>query len=938
MSQIPVGAALTLLVFAGPSRDCSSEPECGDGEAQGAEECDDGNDVNGDACDDNCTFPRCGNGAVANAVDDPVVAVTLGRVHACARTAAGGIKCWGGNSDGQLGLGDTRTREFFSDLAANLPFVGLGGPALDVKAGAYHTCARVQTTPGADPTLRCWGFGAEGQLGLVDTLGLNTVGDAPGEMGANLPPVPVDAPGAPILDHDAGYAHHCAVYADALTARGRVKCWGTALYGALGAEPPRQQIGTAAGQMGEALAPVALPETWDIRRVETFWHTCVLARDTGTGEDRVACWGHNTYGQLGHGYPLDIGDDAGEITGLVGIGAAEIGFDQLIDLRIGEQSTCVRGQSGADTSWRCWGDGLGQHHRTAAEGVQVTPDAQPDPSDGPIVDLGLTGTDPMAMSPGVLWVRGSSGHHWSTAYRGPGPLLDVESSDHLDRGSCYVLGTEAASPGAHCSGADLFLGGRTYAIPIPLLGAEQCDDGNTVAGDGCSTTCLSEPPPPEICANGVDDDRDGAIDCDDSNCRLLGAGFLNPACIDPDGDGRPDAADNCPDTSNLSQADGDDDDLGDACDNCPDDANVDQADADSDGLGDACDTCPDDPDPDCGACDSGSDTDSDGVGDDCDNCPDDADPDQLDVDFDGVGDACDICPDDADASQLDGDADGWGDACDNCPADDNPDQADVDHDGTGDVCEPVTTDEICDNHLDDDRDRYTDCNDADCVTSPRCVENCSNGVDDDWDGDVDCQDCGCSGAGTCGVIECPGACTGGADNDGDGKIDCADPSCAGDPACGCMNVSTLTWTAPPATTACTPGQAGGNCRPLLSARGAAAFGAVFAVASGGATNTDSAWAVIHPGAVPGSPLSIITTPPTLPGYLNWQYAPVSVFPPAATARVLSGPPSRLLDLVAPIDGVGRVEVAVGSATNASLTYDNGGFLTGSVSACTEMVP
>jgi cysteine-rich repeat protein len=38
---------------------------------------------------------------------------------------------------------------------------------------------------------------------------------------------------------------------------------------------------------------------------------------------------------------------------------------------------------------------------------------------------------------------------------------------------------------------------------------EQCDDGNQVSGDGCSSTCQLE----EVCNNLVDDDHDGLIDC-----------------------------------------------------------------------------------------------------------------------------------------------------------------------------------------------------------------------------------------------------------------------------------------------------------------------------------------------------------------------------------------------------------------------------------------
>lgn len=61
---------------------------------------------------------------------------------------------------------------------------------------------------------------------------------------------------------------------------------------------------------------------------------------------------------------------------------------------------------------------------------------------------------------------------------------------------------------------------------------------------------------------------------------------------DRDGDGVPDATDNCPDVANPQQYDEDGDLLGDACDNCPHVANHDQADGDGDGVGTVCDPNP----------------------------------------------------------------------------------------------------------------------------------------------------------------------------------------------------------------------------------------------------------------------------------------------------------------------------------------------------------
>ncbi len=100
-----------------------------------------------------------------------------------------------------------------------------------------------------------------------------------------------------------------------------------------------------------------------------------------------------------------------------------------------------------------------------------------------------------------------------------------------------------------------------------------------------------------------------------------------PSATDADGDGIPDAMDNCPRVFNPVR---------------PLDGGM-QADADGDGMGDPCDPCPLNmgsmctlPNPD--------DSDGDGVANAMDNCPMQPNPAQDDMDMDGKGDACDACP------------------------------------------------------------------------------------------------------------------------------------------------------------------------------------------------------------------------------------------------------------------------------------------------------
>src|SRR4051812_12540886 len=83
------------------------------------------------------------------------VTVSAGAQQTCAVTGSGGAQCWGYGGDGELGNGS------LSDSSTPVDASGLTSGVAAVSTGFTHTCAL--TTGGG---VKCWGYNGYGQLGV----------------------------------------------------------------------------------------------------------------------------------------------------------------------------------------------------------------------------------------------------------------------------------------------------------------------------------------------------------------------------------------------------------------------------------------------------------------------------------------------------------------------------------------------------------------------------------------------------------------------------------------------------------------------------------------------------------------------------------------------------------------------------------------------------
>lgn len=288
---------------------------------------------------DECAFGLCGPGSLCENTEgsvecsEPIVqnTITVGQGQTCAIYVDGTLKCWGSNSSGQLGYGDTTER-----TSPPAEGVALGGRATSISANRYtgFTCALLE-----NGTVKCWGQAGPGWLGD----GTMTSRTAPSEAPIALPRRAVAL--------SAGYVHACVILDD-----GRVTCWGSNGSGELG-------VDTGGSSRAAPVAPIDLGER-AIAISAGYNSTCAILE----GGD-VTCWGDNSRGQLGYGDTMRR-FATGEA---IDLGRPAIAVDT------DESTTCAILDNGA---LKCWGsNGSGQL------GIGTSGDEETAPLEDPI-DLG----------------------------------------------------------------------------------------------------------------------------------------------------------------------------------------------------------------------------------------------------------------------------------------------------------------------------------------------------------------------------------------------------------------------------------------------------------------------------------------------------------------------------------------------------------------------
>jgi len=226
-----------------------------------------------------------------------IKAIAAGQNSTCAILNDDTVKCWGHGAYGQLGQGSNQTLGT-SDLhmGDNLLRLdlGLGLKVRAISGGRIHFCALL-----TDDSVKCWGYGANGQLGQQSTA---SVGIGADQMGDLLPAINL-GPNRLVLDIFSGGDTNCAIFSDR-----SMKCWGAGNFGQLG-QGHNRTLGDGPNEMGQALLVVDLGTDQKVQSLSVGeYSVCVIMNFNS-----VKCFGYEGSGNLGYEDGRRRGDGPNEM-------------------------------------------------------------------------------------------------------------------------------------------------------------------------------------------------------------------------------------------------------------------------------------------------------------------------------------------------------------------------------------------------------------------------------------------------------------------------------------------------------------------------------------------------------------------------------------------------------------------------------------------------
>ena len=222
---------------------------------------------------------------------------------------SGGVRCWGSNDYGQLGISNTTNMY-------GPPSVDVLTDVIQIAAGAFHTCAITRDQNG----LRCWGDNFYNQLGLPSGTPSNSCSGQPclwAPLSQNVLTGVSQVAG--------GYSHTCAI----MLSNGGVRCWGYMYDG---------ELGTGSASIVQTYPATSMTILTGVLQVSSFYeHNCALLSSSG----EVSCWGLNQYGGIGDGTTTNA------------LSPTQIGLEGVIQVAAGGFHTCALMSSLGGV--RCWG-------------------------------------------------------------------------------------------------------------------------------------------------------------------------------------------------------------------------------------------------------------------------------------------------------------------------------------------------------------------------------------------------------------------------------------------------------------------------------------------------------------------------------------------------------------------------------------------------------